>query len=349
MDLNTIFLGNTILQYAYFLVGLGLSFIIGKTISWVFSNTLTELSKKTTSKIDDFLVMALRRPITVLSLVIGSYLSFNVLTLSQEIIIFKDHAYTVTIIIFIAWLLTKFSDAFFEKIVRPMTKKTSSKLDDHILPIISKVIKTIVWTITIISILSNLGYDVTTIIAGLGIGGIAFAFAAQKTIADVFGGVSILFSKQFIIGDIIEIKSLGLTGTVTDMGLRNTRIKDFDGRINSIPNSDLSASVVKNITSEPSRKVMLDLGLTYNTTSKQINKAKEIITEIINKNQNCKDLTMAFNEFRESSINLKVIYYITDRLNLLQIQDQINTQIKEQFDKNKIEFAFPTQTIYLKK
>ncbi|MFA6065096.1 MAG: mechanosensitive ion channel family protein [archaeon] len=346
------FLGNSTLQYAYFLCAIAVSVIIGKTISWLFSNTLTNLAKNTQTTLDDFLVMALRRPITVIITLVGIYFSFNLLTLDANATTWINQAFYVALTVFLAWFATKIADSFFEKILKPAAQKTDSKLDDHILPIVSKAVKVIIWVIAGITILSNFGYDVTAILAGLGIGGLAFAFAAQKTIADVFGGISILFSKPFIVGDTIEIKSLNLIGDVVEIGLRNTRIKDPDGRINTIPNSDLSASVVKNISSEPEKRILTNLGLTYNTSSKQLVKAKELLAKIISSNKGCnnkKEPVIYFNDFQASAINIQVIYYISDKKNWQKVQDSVNMEIKEQFEKNKIDFAYPTQTIILKK
>jgi MscS family membrane protein len=351
LDIFTqIYAGNTVLQYLYFFGGILASVVIGKTISWLFSNILLNLAKNTETTLDDFLVMALRRPITVISILLGIYFSFNFLTLEADQSSLLAQAFYVALTVYIAWFLTKISDAFFEKIVKPITEKTESTIDDHVLPLVSKAVKALIWIVAGITILSNLGYNVTAILAGLGIGGLAFAFAAQKTIADVFGGVSILFSRPFTVGQTIEIKSLGLIGDVIDIGLRNTRVKDPDGRINTIPNSDLSASVVKNITSESEKRIITNLGLSYDTSSKQLNKAKEILAHIVNSNKGCKkDPIIYFNDFQASAINIQLIYFISDKKNWQKVQDSINMEIKEQFEKNKIEFAYPTQTIILKK
>jgi MscS family membrane protein len=337
------------MQYFYFLLAIAGSIVVGKAISWIFANTLTRLAKNTKTNLDDFLIEALRNPITVAITIIGIYFSFNLLNMDSGLIDLRDKAFFVVSIIFAGWLGTKIVGAFLQNIVKPVISKTNSKLDDHLLPVLSKALKTIVWILVAITILSNLGYDVTAILAGLGIGGLAFAFAAQKTIADIFGGMSLLFSKPFIVGDVIEIRSMNLTGTVVEIGLRNTRLKDADNRINTIPNSDLSAAVVKNISSEPTRKITTDLGLTYSTTSKQLIKAKEIVKKIIESEKECnKNPDLLVNEFKNSSINLRVVYY-ANKNNWEKVQDAVNIKIKEQFDKNKIEFAYPTQTVYLKK
>lgn len=344
--------GNSVLQYTYFFSAIICSFLVGKIISWICSTILLDLTKRTKTSLDDFLAMALKWPLIVISVLLGVYFSFAFLTLSQEHLKILDQAFYVALTIYIAWFLTNLITTFLQHIVKPLADKTTSKFDDHIAPVIIKIIKVIIWGVAALAIASRFGWDVTTLLAGLGIGGIAIAFAAQKTIADVFGGLSILFSRPFVIGQRIELPTLNLIGDVTEIGLRNTRIKDLDGRINTIPNSDLSAVVIKNITSEPQRRIITDLGVTYDTTSAQLTKAKEIVANIINSNKDCiKDPVISFSEFDSSSLNIKVIYWVVDKQGerWRRVQDEVNMAIKEQFEQNKIEFAFPTQTVILKK
>jgi MscS family membrane protein len=235
-----------------------------------------------------------------------------------------------------------------EKILKPMTRKTDSKLDDQLLPILSKSVKVIIWIMAAIIIIRSFGYDVTAILAGLGIGGLAFAFAAQKTIADIFGGISILSSKPFVIGEMIE--SGGVLGKVEEIGLRTTKIRDLDGRVVTVPNSVIAEEKIKNIDSEPTRKILMNLGLTYDTSTQKIEKAMEIIKKSVNSNRGCqKEPLIFFTEFKDFSLNLLVIYYIADKETWQQVRHEVNMEIKREFDKEKISFAFPTQTVHLQK
>ena len=347
--LTQIYFGNTLAQYGYFLLGVMLFFVIGKIISFIFETTLTRLAKGTKNTLDDFLIDALKKPLIGLVVIIGSYISLIFfLTLDEGMRRFVDGAYVIIVVIFIAWLLTKIITAFMDNIVKPIVQKSESRLDDQILPIISKTLKVIVWILAGITIAGHLGYDITTILAGLGIGGLAFAFAAQKTVADIFGGISILVSKPFLVGDIIEAE--GVIGIVEEISLRNTRIRDFDGRRITMPNSNLSSKNIKNISSEPAKKILANLGLTYGTSSKKVKQAIEILKKIVNKQKGCKkEPAVYFTEFKDFSLNLMLIYYIEDKKNWFNIRHEVNMKIKEEFDKAKIDFAFPTQTVYMKK
>ena len=211
--------------------------------------------------------------------------------------------------------------------------------------------KAAILLIALIIILSNFGYDVTALIAGLGIGGLAVAFAAQATIADAFGGLSIFTSKPFVVGDIV--KTPDAFGTVEEVGLRYTRIRTLDKRLLVIPNSKVANGIIENVSTEPASRIQLHLGLTYATPAKKIRLAKETILKIIKSNPGCaKDPLLAaqvtFSEFKDYNLDIWVIYFV-DKDNWIDVQGQINEAIKEEFEKAKIEFAFPTQTIHLAK
>ncbi|MCX6800901.1 MAG: mechanosensitive ion channel family protein [Candidatus Diapherotrites archaeon] len=349
MDLySQIYFGNSIMQFLQFFGIIVASILAGKAISFIFANALTKIAKKSNNTFDDFLIAALKKPITVFAILAGMYFAFGSLTLEESARHLANRGFEIAVIIYSAWLATKATDSFIQKVLKPLAKKTDSKLDNQLLPIFSKSVKVVVWIMAGIIIIRSFGYDITAILAGLGIGGLAFAFAAQRTIADIFGGISILFSKPFVIGDTIETGRV--MGKVEEIDLRNTKIRDSDGRIVTVPNSTISSEEIKNITSEPTRKITANLGLTYGTSTEKIKQAMKIITKVVNSNENCKpEPQIYFSEFRDFSVNLLVMYYVTDKENWQQIRHDVNMKIKSEFDKAKIDFAFPTQTVHVQK
>ena len=149
--------------------------------------------------------------------------------------------------------------------------------------------------------------------------------------------------------DVVE----GVEGKVEQSGARHTHIRDYDGRLNIISNSKISSAIVKNVTSEPGRKIRMNLGVTYGTSTEKLKKAMELVRQILEGKQKVdkKDLIVGFTEYKESSLNIFVMYYIreTEYADIIKAQNEINLEIKEAFEKNKIEFAYPTQTVYLAK
>jgi MscS family membrane protein len=324
------------------------SILVGKAISFIFANALTKIAKKSRSTFDDFLIAALKKPITVFTILAGMYFAFGFLTLEESTRHLANRGFEIAVIIYSAWLATKATDSFIQKVLKPLAKKTDSRLDNQLLPIFSKSVKVVIWIMAGIIIIRSFGYDITAILAGLGIGGLAFAFAAQRTIADIFGGISILFSKPFVIGDTIETGRV--MGKVEEIDLRNTKIRDSDGRIVTVPNSTISSEEIKNITSEPTRKITANLGLTYDTSTEKIKQAMKIITKVVNSTESCKpEPQIYFSEFRDSSVNLLVMYHVADKDNWQQVRHEVNMKIKSEFDKAGIEFAHPAQTLHVKK
>jgi MscS family membrane protein len=189
-------------------------------------------------------------------------------------------------------------------------------------------------------------------LVGLGIGGIAIAFAAQQTIADVFGGVSIFTSKPFVVGDRIEFDTT--VGVVEQVGLRYTRVRTNDQQLLTVPNAKLSGSIITNLENTVKRRIELRLGVTYDTSVKKLEAAKQTISRILSENELVeKDPVplVVFRDFKDSSLELFVLYFVQtpDWRIAQETRDRINFQVKSEFEKQKIEFAYPTSTVYLKK
>ncbi|MBU0636087.1 mechanosensitive ion channel family protein [Candidatus Micrarchaeota archaeon] len=344
-----LYFGNSIEQWALFLGAIVLALIIGKIVNYIIDSRLKKFAAKTKNEFDDILLGAFEKPLLVVLLIAGISIGQIFLTLDIDLANLFNNIIGAIITLSITWFIINLIDGFVFKFLKKITDKTDSKLDDQLLPVVSKALKAIIIVLAVIVIASsNFGIDVTGPILGLGIGGLAFAFAAKETIADVFGGFNIFTSKPFHVGDFIIVGDV--SGTVEEVSLRHTRIRNLDKRIITYPNGKLAGSIIENVSSAPKRKVSLNLGLTYNTTVKQMQKAREIVTKIVNAHPGCEDNpTLNFSEFKDYSLNLLAIYYIEDKDNWFGIRDEINTKIKEEFDKAKLNFAFPTQTVYLEK
>ena len=330
--------------------GITFSLIIGsvigaKIIYWILSKIARKFTIKTKSKLDDILLDMLEEPIAYLIGITGIWKSIYYIEISENFGNLLDKVYYLVVIGFVAWALARTMDALIQIYLVPIVEKSKSELDDQLLPILRKTLKASIWTICIIIGLDNAGYDVGAVIAGLGIGGLAFALAAQDSVKNLFGGITIFTDKPFQIKDRIKIS--GFDGSVEEIGIRSTRIRTLDGRRVTIPNSKFSESAIENVTSEPNRKVVLNLGLTYETDQVGIKKGIKILDEIVSSHASTEEnVITGFNAFNDSSLNLILVYYIKPGEDILATQTTINLQILEQFTINKLEFAFPTQTLY---
>ncbi|BCE01603.1 mechanosensitive ion channel family protein [Marinicellulosiphila megalodicopiae] len=343
--LSQTYYGNTIQSWIISLSLIVLSVLLGKIIYWAFSKFVRIFTNKSKGKLDDIIVDMVEEPAVFMVIVVGFWFALNQLVLSETFSKILSNAYQVIVALLIGWLLSRLFDALYNQYIIPFTDKTESDLDDQLAPILSKGVKLIIWTMAIIIGLNNAGYDVAALIAGLGIGGLALAMAAKDTVSNVFGGFTIFTDKPFRIQD--RIKIAGYDGTVIEIGVRSTRLKTLEGRIVTIPNAKFSDAPVENITLEPSRKVVLNLGLTYDTQPEKIQQALEILTQINTQNASTEENSIvSFNGFGDFSLNVMFIYYITKGQDIAKTQSAINLSVLTQFNAAKLEFAFPTQTLF---
>jgi small-conductance mechanosensitive channel len=210
----------------------------------------------------------------------------------------------------------------------------------------------VTWVICIISflfILNNLGVNITSLAAGLGVGGLAVAFALQGVFADLFASISIYLDRPFNVGDYIVIGAD--SGTVKKIGLKSTRITTLQGEELVVSNKELTETRVKNYKRMRKRRVAFYFGVEYGTGYTKLDKIPKIIEKIIKSVKDVDFDRANFTEFGDSALNFEVIMYINNRDYTIyrQIQEKINLKIVQEFNKEKISMAFPTQTIHLKK
>lgn len=321
------------------------SIVGAKLIYFVLSKVVGQLTKKTKTKVDDLLLDMLEEPIAYSLGLIGIWKSIFYLSVSPSAESVIDSSFYLITVGMIAWALVRTLEALIEAYLVPVVEKSESDLDDQLLPILRKAVKSVIWIMAIIIGLNNAGYDVGAIIAGLGIGGLAFALAAQDSVKNLFGGFTIFIDKPFTIKDRIVIN--GIDGNVEEIGLRSTRIRTLEGRRVTIPNSKFSDGAIENITSEPTRKVVLNLGLTYDTDQNGLKKGIDLLQNIVGGHPSTAEKVITgFNAFNDFALNLICVYYINPGEDILGTQTEINLQILEQFNAEKLEFAFPTQTLY---
>ena len=252
-------------------------------------------------------------------------------------------AFFITMLV--AWFLVRMLDGVVNEYIKPLVANSESDLDDQMLPVLQKAGKILIWGVAAILSLKHAGYDVGALLAGLGIGGIALAMAAKDTIANIFGGFTILADRPFQLND--RIKIVGFDGTVKEIGIRSTRLQTLEGRTVTIPNSKFAESPVENISMEPSRKITLELGLAYGTTPQQMDQALIILRDIAINNSDVEEkITLYFSGFGASTLNISFVYYIYKSADIPSTQNAMNLVILKRFNEAKIQFAFPTQTIY---
>jgi small-conductance mechanosensitive channel len=207
------------------------------------------------------------------------------------------------------------------------------------------IINIVIWTMGILALFHNLGYDVTTIVAGLGIGGIAVALAAQNILGDLFNYFVIFFDRPFEIGDFIVIDDK--KGTVEHIGIKTTRVKSLSGEQLVFSNSDLTQSRIHNFKKLERRRITFTIGVVYQTTKEQLEEIPTIIRKAIENSGPTTVDRVHFANFDKSSLNFEAVYFVenADYNVYMDIQQKVNLTLFDEFDKRGIEFAYPTQTL----
>ena len=214
---------------------------------------------------------------------------------------------------------------------------------------LKKIIQIAVYASAFIVILYVFQVDLTGAIVGLGIGGIAIAFALQSSLSDFFSAFSIYTDRPFEIGDFIVVGEY--SGTVTNISIRSTRLKLLSGEELIFPNKELTSASVRNFRKLERRRITFTIGVTYDTSTENLRKIPAIITDIVKNNKFAEVERVHFTEFGDFALKILVSYYVTvaDYTAYLDTQQNINFAIKEAFDREGIEMAFPTSTVYVKK
>jgi MscS family membrane protein len=346
--LSKIVFGNTLLQYLEALLMMLATVIAAKALYYVIKKYVQALVAKTETDLDDLLLKALETPVVFFVLIIGLNFSVGPLTLQPDVASVFSNLVKVLLTLDAAWIAAAVVDVFFEKFLTPYARRSRSKLDDQLVPILKNGANIIIFTLAILTVVSNFGYDITAVLGGLGIAGIAIGLAAQDSISNVIGSATIFTDRPFELEDAVKIGDVG--GTVEEVGIRSTRIRTFDGTLVTMPNSNVAKSSIENYTKSSRRRIRVYMGVEYSTSSKKIEKAREVLKAIVRDTRGTDpdECSVLFMEFGDFALKLMFTYFITETSRFFEVQDEVNTKIKAEFEKAGIEFAFPSRTIYVK-
>ena len=298
---------------------------------------------RTNNRVDDIIYYSLEAPLKFAVMLLGIWIAIHRLVYPDQLVKYVDNAYRILIILDITWVLARLSTTLLQQYWGQRSDGHAVKM----MPVVRRTILVLIWIIGLVTALSNVGVDINALWGTLGIGGIAFALAAQDTVKNIFGAFTIFTDKPFGIGDTINVN--GLEGTVIDVGMRSTRILGYDRRITSYPNYKITDASIVNISSEPMRRAMVKLGLTYDTGAEKMKQALEILRAIPAKikdvSGNPSDVTAYFSDYTDSALVVTFYYYIEKQGDVLKTTSDVNLEILDSFAKAGLTFAFPTRTL----
>ena len=337
---------NTATQWLIALAYIAGGIIVAKLAYYIFRKSFKMLTSKTESRLDDVLVDTLEKPIVFGLAVLGFYLGTKQLNMTEDVALLINNTYKILIALCITWFVVRLVNTMVSEYMRPAILKSESTFDNQLLPVITKLIAISIWIIGVIIGFNSIGYNLAGLIAGLGIGGLAFALAAKDYLQNIFGGISVFTDKPFTINDRVKID--GFDGKVEEIGIRSSRIRTLSGSLVTIPNSKFISNSVENVALEPTRKIILKLGLTYDTNADKIEQAMGILKDIVGDNQEIvtEEPVVFFESFADFSLVITFVYYIRKEADIPTTQSVINLSILKRFEAANLDFAFPTQTIH---
>jgi small-conductance mechanosensitive channel len=328
-----------------------LAIIVGGILAvWIVEalvlRRLKAWAETTSSTWDNFLVDRIRRtgiPLAYLGIVQAA---LRVLTLTPRVERIIDIAGIVLLTLLAIVFAVSLVRYGFEEYIRKQGENASR---DRALKGVVVLAKALVWITGVLFLLDNLGFRISTVIAGLGIGGIAIALAAQAILGDLFGYFVILFDRPFEIGDFVIVGDH--MGVIERFGIKTTRIASLGGEQIVVSNKDLTDSRVRNFKRMAKRRVVFRLGVTYQTPATLLREIPGVVAEIFREIGGATLDRVHFFSYGDFSLIYEIVYYVdgNDYASYMDIQQKVNLRIYEEFGKRRIEFAYPTQTLYMNK
>lgn len=345
--LNQVYFNNRILDYLIALAIFLVSVVAIIVLKNIIIKVLKSFTRKRDAQIDDHFVKTLRdkiQPFLTLLYFAAFYLGVSQLSIPPLL--------EKIVNISLASLLIFFGIRFLLSVLNYVVENYWIKREtdeSRVMAIrgIETILKFLIWSIAIILLLDNFGVKVSALVAGLGIGGIAVALAAQSILGDLFSYFIIFFDRPFEIGDFINIDTY--SGSIEHVGIKTTRIRSLSGEELVFSNTDLVNSRLRNYKRMNKRRISFSFGVIYQTSLEQLKEIPVIVTEIIKQIPKTTFDRVHFASYGDFSLNFDVVYYVNSRIytEYMDVQQEINFKIKEEFQKRGIEFAYPTQTLFL--
>jgi len=345
---ETKLLGEPLWKYLASLIYIVLAFYVAKLLDYIINVWLKRIAAKTENKYDDLFLELLRGPVKVVSFVIFLHIGLGVFDWPPRAQVFLSRGLIVVVACSITYVVLKVVDVFLGVWKEKFSTAEDKLFAQHLFPVIRKAVKTAIIIAAVLLTADNLHIEIKTLLAGLSIGGLALGLAAQDTVANLFGAVAVFLDKPFRIGDRIKVESVD--GTVESIGIRSTRVRSLDGHYVTVPNKTMGNSIITNMTRRPIIRTEMNIGITYDTPVEKVRRATVILTEIFKGHPKTNDLIISFNKFSDSALNILIVHVwngVDGKEHFAALQE-LNLKVKERFDAEKIEFAFPTQTLYMK-
>lgn len=281
---------------------------------------------------------------TLFLIIAAVYAGTTLLDLPGSVHRLVSSIFTVALFIQIALWADRIASAVLAWRLSALKSRSATR---NALALIQFIVRVAVWSLALLLIFENVGFDVTALVAGLGVGGIAVALAAQSVLGDLFSSLAIVLDRPFEVGDFIVFGDQ--SGTVEKIGIKTTRIRALSGEQIAVSNSDLVKTRVHNFKRMQERRVVFVLGVTYDTPADKLERIPEMVKTIVGAREGVRFDRAHFRSFGGSALEVEVVYWVLsgDYTEYMDCQQAINFAIFRAFEEHGIEFAFPSQTLYV--
>jgi len=344
--LNTSFWNNTLAEWLIALGAILFTILIFNAVLKFGIKRMNRFAQKTENTYDDLLVDVLKKTSFLTKLVAGLFVGSHLLNLPKEISNGVQSALLIFILIQIALWGQVVIDDILARIIAKKGEEARSQVP--MFSFMGFLGRVLLWSLVVLLALDNLGFDVTALIAGMGVGGVAIALASQRILGDLFSSLSIIFDKPFVNGDFIIVDNM--SGTVEHIGLKSTRVRSLSGEQLIFSNSDLLSSRIRNFKRMNERRAVFEIGIIYETSHEKLAKIPGMIKEIIEAQENTRFDRSHFKAYGDFSLNFETVYYmlVPDYVSYMDKQQAINLALFKKFEEEGLEFAYPTKVVYNK-
>lgn len=342
------FLGKPIWQYIATLLYVFLALAVSKGLDWVIKRRIEAITSRTKVHWDDVLVRMANGPVKMFSFVILLHIGLQLFDWPPFVETIVSKGAFILIAFSIVYVLLKTVDGAMDIWDDHLREDADKAFNQQFIVLVGKLVKVVLCLIAFLTLLQNLGVNITAILGSVSILGLALGLAAQDTVGNLFGAVAVFMDRPFRVGDRVKIGT-DAEGFVEEMGLRATRIRTLEGFLVTVPNKTVGTNVVTNITRRPTIRGNFAVGITYDTPAPKVKRAAELLEEIYRGHPLIADVIVHFNKFADYYLNLDVLLWCksTDWKQYCAAVQEIHLTIKERFDAEGIEFALPTRTIHL--
>ena len=339
------YLGNSVETWLW---ALGAAIVLAFVFNFIlkrFVRSFASFAEKTETELDDLVSALLEKTSIMLIIIFSVYAATFFLDLTGQLKEFRKSVVVICLLVQVGFWGSGFIDYYVAKKLAGIDVGSGASIT-HIRSL-GFLVKSVLWVVLVILTIDNLGFDPTTIIAGLGVGGIAVALALQNVLGDLIASLSIILDKPFEVGDFIVVDNM--SGDVEHIGLKTTRLRSISGEQLVLSNNDLLQSRVKNYKRMDTRRILFSLGVVYETSYDNLVRIPVLIKEIIDTEPKARFVRAHFRSYGDFALNYEIVYFVLTPLfdDYMDIQQNVNLKIFKKFSEEGIEFAYPTRKVFL--